>query len=172
MIRNSIRNLVIGFAVGSLGLALAVAIPNAFSTGTVISSGAVNANFTAIRTAVDTLEAKVATLEATKSLPARDAYYAYAWIEGLPGSPPLNQNTSFNPAGAITVSSPTVGSFTVAFQGVHPEIRNVQVTQYQGGATPLGICRVATWGGASVIVKCYNSTGGLVDTGFLISVSN
>jgi hypothetical protein len=58
MIRHNIRNLVIGFAVGSLGLALAVTIPNAFTSGAVISSSAVNANFTALKTAVDALEAK------------------------------------------------------------------------------------------------------------------
>jgi hypothetical protein len=58
MIRNNIRNLVIGFAVGSLGLALAVAIPNTFTNGTVISSSAVNANFTALTTATTVLEGK------------------------------------------------------------------------------------------------------------------
>jgi hypothetical protein len=60
MIRNNIRNLVIGFTVGSLGLALAVAIPNAFTNGTVISSSAVNANFTEMKKAIDALEAKQA----------------------------------------------------------------------------------------------------------------
>jgi Chaperone of endosialidase len=58
MIRNNIRNLVIGFAVGSLGLALAVAIPNTFTNGTVISSGAVNENFAALTTATTALEGK------------------------------------------------------------------------------------------------------------------
>jgi hypothetical protein len=60
MIRNNIRNLVIGFAVGSLGLALAVAIPNTFTNGTVISSSAVNANFAALTTATTVLEEKTA----------------------------------------------------------------------------------------------------------------
>jgi hypothetical protein len=65
MIRNNIRNLVIGFAVGSLGLALAVGIPNPFTNGTVISSSAVNANFTAVKTAVDALENKTGVLTRT-----------------------------------------------------------------------------------------------------------
>ncbi len=37
-------------------IAYAVTIPNTFSSGTTISSGQVNANFTALKTAVDTLE--------------------------------------------------------------------------------------------------------------------
>ncbi|GIW34284.1 hypothetical protein [Meiothermus sp.] len=41
--------------------ALAVTIPNSFSAGQVISAAALNANFTALKTAVDALEAKPTT---------------------------------------------------------------------------------------------------------------
>ena len=48
----------IGFALGSLGVyALAVTIPNSFSSGQTISAAGFNANFAAIKTAVDALEA-------------------------------------------------------------------------------------------------------------------
>jgi hypothetical protein len=56
---KNLKNLVIGFALGSFGLvALAVTIPNTFSSGTVISSSQVNANFAALKAAVDALEGK------------------------------------------------------------------------------------------------------------------
>jgi hypothetical protein len=55
---RNLKNVVFGFALGSFGLvAVAVTIPNTFTSGTVISSGAVNANFAAVKSAVDTLEA-------------------------------------------------------------------------------------------------------------------
>lgn len=55
------RNVLIGFCVGTFGLvALAVTIPNNFSAGTTISASAVNQNFSALKTSVDTLEGKVA----------------------------------------------------------------------------------------------------------------
>ena len=50
--------MVTGFAFTVLGVALAVTIPNAFTSGQVVSSAQVNANFTALKTAVDALEAK------------------------------------------------------------------------------------------------------------------
>ncbi len=52
------RNVVIGFALGSLGVyALAVTIPNTFTGGQTISAALFNANFVSLKTAVDALEA-------------------------------------------------------------------------------------------------------------------
>ncbi len=54
---KNLKNLVLGFTLGSFGLAaLAVSIPNNFSAGTPISSSQVNANFMALKTAIDTLQ--------------------------------------------------------------------------------------------------------------------
>jgi outer membrane murein-binding lipoprotein Lpp len=169
MIRNSIRNLVIGFAVGSLGLALAVAIPNVFSTGTVISSGAVNANFTAMKTAVDTLEAKVATLETVKKLPAQDGYHAYAFV--YPGVTTLSGTGtySFNPTGNITITNSSVGNYAVSFNGTHSRIRIAQVTPYSG---ELAWCNILNWSDSFVNIACYNVSGTPANISFTISVSN
>ena len=49
---------------GLLGVyALAVSIPNAFTAGDVISAAKMNANFDAMKTAVDSLETKAATTD-------------------------------------------------------------------------------------------------------------
>ncbi len=55
------RSLVVGLLLGSLGLygLAAVSIPNTFSAGTPIKASEVNANFSAVKTAVDALEAKI-----------------------------------------------------------------------------------------------------------------
>jgi NADH:ubiquinone oxidoreductase subunit K len=63
---KTLKNLVLGFALGSFGLfALAATIPNTFTNGTVISSNAVNQNFITLNNAVTTLEGKVTALQAT-----------------------------------------------------------------------------------------------------------
>jgi hypothetical protein len=53
-----LRNIALGFALGSMGVyAFAVTIPNTFTGGQTISAALFNANFAAIKTAVDALEA-------------------------------------------------------------------------------------------------------------------
>lgn len=70
-----------GVTVVLLGLPVAaiaspVTVPNAFSTGEVISSSQMNANFTAVQTAVDDNDARVTALEAA---PTRaDCAWEYA----------------------------------------------------------------------------------------------
>ncbi len=51
-----LRRFTLGFGVGLVGFAVAMTVPNSFTSGTPISSSAVNANFTAVKTAVDALE--------------------------------------------------------------------------------------------------------------------
>jgi hypothetical protein len=58
MKNKNVRALVAGFIFASIGVALAVTIPNSFVSGTVISSGKINENFTNLKTSVDLLEAK------------------------------------------------------------------------------------------------------------------
>ncbi len=59
---KNLKYFVLGAAIVAAGLsALAVTIPNSFSAGQVISAAALNANFAALKTAVDALEAKPTT---------------------------------------------------------------------------------------------------------------
>jgi hypothetical protein len=64
MIRNSIRSLVIGFAMGVFGLALAVTIPYSFG-GSMVGGRELDTNFAALKKAVDVLEAKSFAFELT-----------------------------------------------------------------------------------------------------------
>jgi hypothetical protein len=64
MIRNNIRNVVIGFAIGSLGVALAVTIPYSFG-GSMVGGRELDTNFAALKKAVDVLEAKSFGFELT-----------------------------------------------------------------------------------------------------------
>lgn len=54
-----LRRFAVGFGVGMVGFAAAMTLPNTFTSGTPISSSAVNANFTALQTAVDARQALV-----------------------------------------------------------------------------------------------------------------
>jgi hypothetical protein len=59
---KNLKYFILGAAIVAAGLsALAVTIPNSFSAGQVISAAALNANFAALKTAVDALEAKPTT---------------------------------------------------------------------------------------------------------------
>lgn len=59
---KNLKYFILGAAIVAAGLsALAVTIPNSFSAGQVISAAALNANFTALKTVVDTLEARPIT---------------------------------------------------------------------------------------------------------------
>lgn len=147
-------------ALAALGMvALAVAIPNTFAAGDVISAAKMNANFTAVKTAVDALEAKV-------SLPGREGYYAYAWVSGA-GAP--SAIYASNPAGTINVTTSATGVYEVTFGGTHPEIRSVQITSYGSNSN---YCKVRTWNPSAVTVLCYTAGGAAVNNDFTITVAN
>jgi hypothetical protein len=81
----------VSVAVSALGIyALAMSIPNTFSAGTSISSGQVNANFTAVKTAVDALAAKFPVSAANLAAPAAFTIAALlnGWTGGEFGSNP------------------------------------------------------------------------------------
>jgi hypothetical protein len=173
MTRNSLRNLIVGFAMVSLGLALAVAIPNTFTSGAVISSSAMNANFVAMEAAINTLEAKsaaleakVAALETAKNLRSKGAYYAYAYV-AVSGF--IETIYSFNPTGGIVGDKTDVGNYVITFSGTHPAIRSVQVSVV--GTEAVG-CRVTLILDNAVAINCYDTSGIAKDSYFTVSVVN
>jgi hypothetical protein len=69
--KTNLKSFALGasLTLGLLGVyALAVSVPNIFASGDVISAAKMNANFAALKTATDALEAKVATLESLKKV--------------------------------------------------------------------------------------------------------
>jgi hypothetical protein len=167
--KTNLKSFTLGasLALGLLGVyALAVSIPNVFSSGEVISAAKMNANFEALKTTVDALETKTAALQAAKSLPARDGYNAYALI---PSSGVIDEIYSFNPGGGISLTSSTAGNYIVTFLGNHLAIRTVQVTPY-GNTT--NTCRVNEWRTNFVSVTCFTTAGVAANTDFIINVAN
>jgi hypothetical protein len=168
--KTNLKSFALGasLTIGLLGVyALAVNIPNIFASGDVISAAKMNENFAAMKTAVDALEAKTATLQAGKSLPARDGYNAYALISLPTGTP--DDNYAFNPAGTITVNNASPGVYIIVFNGTHPPIRNVQVSPF--GSTT-NTCRINSWENSSVSVTCFTLAGAVANTQFTINVVN
>jgi Chaperone of endosialidase len=107
---KNLKNLVLGFTLGSFGLAaLAVSIPNNFTAGTPISSSQVNANFTALKTAIDTLQtssvgfgAKLTGSASTEGISVSNAGTGVG-IKGVSSSPTLGV------AGVLGVNDNTTG---------------------------------------------------------------
>jgi hypothetical protein len=92
---KTLKNIVLGFALGSFGLvALATTIPNLFTSGTVISSNKVNENFSALGNAVTTLEGKVAALQnvAENFNSLVPVGSIVAWHKQMPGTKTLPEN--------------------------------------------------------------------------------
>ncbi|XOB98421.1 hypothetical protein ACMC9I_11070 [Deinococcota bacterium DY0809b] len=110
---QKLKYALLGFLVAALGLwGRAVTIPNTFQSGDVASAAEMNQNFTALKNAVDTLEAKVAALETAKAdlesklaavtagslaLPSRDG--ALGYYQALTGGAPMAGADYFNSSG-------------------------------------------------------------------------
>jgi hypothetical protein len=154
----------------------ALTIPNTFVGGEVISATAMNDNFAAVAAAMSALEEQVAAqqaqlealaaLAASPTLPGRDGYFAYAWVNGT--SPA--DYYAFNPEGAITMEPIATGRYTVKFWDADgPPIRNVMVAAY--GSTS-NHCKVDFWSDNQVWVRCFTAAGAAVDSLFTIWVAN
>ncbi|GEM_PF-5596035 len=171
-----------------VGIGLAVDVPNTFTAGTPIKAAEMNANFTALKAAVTTLENKVAAQEATitnltnrlqvlenKLSKIADGQYAMPSDKGKLAYVSVTSSgnvgsSSFTPSGdTISTSRNGTGSYTVSFTGVTGNFYgNVQLTSFLPGH----YCGVNSYThgvdlSLSVSIKCYDGSGNLSDTSFL-----
>src|SRR5215213_594327 len=128
--------------------------------------------FTAVGSPADTrYTARVALHNAAAS-----GKNGYAWADN-PASAAYTPSAiySFNSSGgAIAINRSGVGTYAVKFSGLGggPSAGgNVQVTAYGGGSET---CKVVSWGSGGpdfvANVRCFTSSGGLVDTRYSINV--
>lgn len=101
----------------SLGVAGAVTIPNTFTAGTAISSGAMNNNFSTLAGALTTVEAAVTTLQsAVATLQSRMTSLQTVKpivVTSVASGPGVDQNgICFNIA-SVTVNAPAAGQVTI-----------------------------------------------------------
>lgn len=157
----------------ALAWAAALTIPNTFVGGEVISAAAMNDNFVAVAAAVSTLAGQIAAhqeqleeLAALTTLPARDGYFAYAWVNST--SPA--DYYAFNPLGPIIMEAIDTGRYTVLFWDADgPPIRNVMVSAYGSTST---YCNVDFWSDNQVWVRCFDAAGNAANSLFNIWVTN
>ena len=183
---QKLKYALLGFLVAALGLwGLAVTIPNTFADGDVVSSSKMNQNFQALKNAVDTLEAKVATLEdklsavgpGQKALASKDGAMGRAlvrWNGG--GSVSIDNDWSFNSSGAGIVPARTgTGTYQVDFLDLAatgtPFGTAVASTRDDTGV------RCEAWSvknesvtspDVRVLVECRDAAGTLTDTSFRV----
>jgi len=165
---------VLGALLATMGLwGLAVTLPHNFSAGQEIKAAEMNANFQALKNAVDALEAKLSAVQAAqKALPSKTGQLGYAWVRrtGTIGSGYTFMSNGNTP----TVTKTGVGTYTVRFPGFNLGGGHVQVTTYvEDPADQDNICAIDSWGGEYVYVNCVDSdagAGSLQDTSFTILV--
>ncbi len=162
------KYLALGLFLGTVGLwGLAVTLPHTFAPGDELKSAEMNANFQALRDAVNALEAKLAAVEAGMlALPSREGALAYAYVKADASVPSSYQ---FNSAGgAITASNSGPGRYSVTVPGFGTA-GTVQVSAYGWDARH---CVVLNWGSSGtnglVNVRCYDDTGALADSAFTL----
>ncbi|ADR37630.1 hypothetical protein Ocepr_2181 [Oceanithermus profundus DSM 14977] len=182
---QKLKYALLGFLVAALGLwGLAVTIPNSFSSGEVVSAAKMNENFQALKTAVDTLEAKVAALEdklsavgpGQKALASKDGAMARALVRWNGTSVSVDNLWSFNSSGSgITATRTGPGEYQVDFLDLAaantPYGTAVASTRDNTGV------RCEAWSVTNegntapdvrVLVECRNPSGALTDTSFRV----
>jgi outer membrane murein-binding lipoprotein Lpp len=162
-----------GFIIGAVVVAsslsaLAVSIPNAFTAGTPIKASDINANFTALKTATDTLEAKVATLEANTNGPtSKGSLRAFVIVNGAAAI--SNQYSSTG--GSITVTAQGTGNYKISIPSFTYSYR-----EHPAVVAPISdgnnVCYPYSGGDANVYVRCYNDLAAPSNTSFSLLVFN
>jgi len=161
----------------------AVTIPNTFTPGTTISSSQVNANFDAVKTAVDTVttaagaaDTRLTAVELTKQdKPATGAFLKSG--AGQVATAHMNCNAtctlinSYNPTGgAVSATTYSTGIGGITFAGMNVDNANIQVT-VGGMYGALRSCRLTSGtSGDTVIVRCDDSAGTASYTDFYVLV--
>lgn len=139
---------------------MGVVIPNTFVSGTTISATQVNANFAALDTAVDTLEAWQAGMATAQGYPR-----AYVYVRSNGGV----SNQWMSTGGTVTVTRTAVGSYEITFPG-EPILFNVdpvQVTCVQN----VRFAHTAS-GGGNLQVHTYDAAGLATDADFWVVLFN
>ncbi len=158
---QKVKYLVLGALLASIGLwALAVTLPHTFASGDEIKSAEMNANFTALKNAVDALEAKMDGL-ATKQGYVRAHVFVLA--DGT-------VKTAYTTDGAtVTVTKGGTGYYTIELVGENLIIWDdpMQVTPVTDGVA----CRATTSGGKAR-VNCKALSGAAQDATFWITIFN
>lgn len=139
---KTLKNIVLGFAVGSFGLvAFAGTIPNMFTNGTVISSSAVNQNFSTLNNAVTTLEGKVTALQATTtSICSKDFNFTFQGTLDFSqeyASVPIAQQIVGNNAILSATWSPTPSNLSPQTKQFLKAIKGITLYYAQGGTSVL-----------------------------------
>ncbi len=93
---------------------------------------------------------------------------AYAWANDLTSASYTPSATySYNSSGGvISATRSSVGTYSISFADLAITGGNVQVSSYASDA----YCNVGSWGGSSVSVRCYDSSGILTDSRYTVTV--
>lgn len=182
---TNLKHFALGALIATIGLwATAVNIPNTFSGGTTVSASAMNANFAALKQAVDALEAKVSALGNNLALASKEGKMGYAWIDNATADSSVpSASYAFNSSGgAVTVVRSGSGIYKVSFAGLgaggSTSGGTVQVSAYIAPGKGIFIapiprsCNVVDWGSSAanidINVRCYDLAGTLVDSRFTV----
>ena len=166
---------VLGALLATMGLwGLAVTLPHAFNSGDEIKSAEMNANFQALKNAVDALEAKLSAVQASKkALSSKTGQLGYALVfrNGAVNSVYSFMSNGNTPS---VTKLPGNGLYKVTFPGFYLPGGHVQLTTFvQTSAEQDNICAIKTWGANYINVQCVDSDAGNgipQDTGFTILV--
>ena len=146
-----------------------------FTAGTAISASQMNANFTAVKTAVDDNDARITTLENSKFIRSANGTTVYAFNDNAGGSSiPLTTINQFNYGNPINITRNSAGDYRVTFTGLNCDkgmfIANASVNN------PIEqlLCRMTSWStsasdcNADVICFISNMSSSKTDSTFTI----